>query len=456
MMQVNKRPAHCAGPVSPVALRLMDPCMQNNRPSQPSPDAVLEDIERRKKQNAPLTGVVLSGGGARGAYEAGVIRYIRDELPPRVRAHARMEIICGTSVGAINGCFLAANAHQPDLQGRAMSQVWERLRIESVYHVGWRDLARLPQFFFGSRGHGQLDDLVGPDRLGGLLNTAPMEQLLRRGLRWKNITRNLQTGDLHAVAVHATHLASGKTHAFVQRAGGGLPPWSTDPQVEAKAVTIAPCHPMASAAIPWIFPAVDIDGDVYCDGGLRLNTPISPALRLGADRILVIGLTHVDDQSKPEPEKPVDQFPSAPFLLGKILNALLLDKTEYDLSRLERLNAILEAGEKSYGPDFTTRLSTKMKSMRGSPYRKVGTLMIRPTEDIAHIALKQARLGSVAARAGGIIGPVIRRIANRAEDDPGDLLSYLLFDGEYASMLVKLGMRDADAKRQELIDFFSV
>ena len=213
---------------------------------------------------------------------------------------------------------------------------------------------------------------------------------------------------------------------------------------------------MASAAIPWIFPAVDIDGDVYCDGGLRLNTPISPALRLGADRILVIGLTHVDDQSKPEPEKPVDQFPSAPFLLGKILNALLLDKTEYDLSRLERLNAILEAGEKSYGPDFTTRLSTKMKSMRGSPYRKVGTLMIRPTEDIAHIALKQARLGSVAARAGGIIGPVIRRIANRAEDDPGDLLSYLLFDGEYASMLVKLGMRDADAKRQELIDFFSV
>ncbi len=179
-------------------------------------------------------------------------------------------------------------------------------------------------------------------------------------------------------------------------------------------------------------------------------------MRLGADRILVIGLSHESKEDKSVEAPHVDQFPSAPFLLGKILNALLLDKTEYDLSRLERLNAILEAGEKSYGPDFTTRLATKMKSMRGSPYRKVGTLMIRPTEDIAAVAHKHARLGSVSARAGGIIGPIIRRIANMGDDDPGDLLSYLLFDGEYATDLVRLGMRDADAKRQELIDFFSV
>lgn len=430
--------------------------MSFDPPPQPSPDDVSEEIYKRKRHNAPLTGIVLSGGGARGAYEAGVIRYIRDELPPRVRAHTRMEIVCGTSVGAINGCFLAANAHQPDLQGRAMSQVWERLRIESVYRIGWRDLTRLPNFLLGSRGHGQLDDVVGPGRLGGLLNTAPMEQLLRRGLRWKNISRNLMTGDLQAIAVHATHLASGKTHAFVQRAGGGLPHWTTDPQVEAKAVTIAPCHPLASAAIPWIFPAVDIEGEVYCDGGLKLNTPVSPALRLGADRILVIGLSHEQSSEESSEVPHVEQFPSAPFLLGKILNALLLDKTEYDLKRLERMNAILDAGEKSYGPDFTNRLAEKMESMRGSPYRKVGTLMIRPNEDIAAIAHKHARLGSVSARAGGIIGPLIRRIANMGDDDPGDLLSYLLFDGEYATDLVRLGMRDADAKRQELIDFFSV
>jgi NTE family protein len=430
--------------------------MPLDAPAMPSPEEVAEQIAERRR-TAPLTGMVLSGGGARGAYEAGIIRYIRDELPPRVRAHIRFEIMCGTSVGAINACFLAANAHQPDLQGRAMSQIWERLRIEGVYKVTWRELARLPRFLLGSRGRGQIDDIVGPGRLGGLLNTAPLEQLIRRGLRWHDISRNLMTGELYALSVNATHIHTGKTHTFVQRAGGGLPPWSTDPQVEARPVTIGPQHPLASAAIPWIFPAVDIEGDVYCDGGLKLNTPISPALRLGADRILVIGLSHESETGMQAPTGDVDQFPSAPFLLGKILNALLADKTEYDLNRLRRFNAILDAGTKEYGEAFGDALGEAIRPMRGSSYRKVDTLFIRPSTNIGEIAEKHARLGSVAARAGGLIGPLIRRLAEGDEGESGgDLLSYLLFDGEYASDLVRLGMHDADAHRQQLIDFFRV
>lgn len=426
-------------------------------PPAPAPEQVAEEIYQRRKR-APLTALVLSGGGARGAYEAGVIQYIRDELPPRVRAHARFEIICGTSVGAINGSFLAANAHAPEIQGRALAQVWERLRIEGVYRVGWRELSNLPRFLLGSRGRGELDEGVGPGRLGGLLNTAPLEQLIRRGMRWRNITRNLASGDLYAVAFSATHIASGKTHTFVQRAGGGLPPWSTDPQVQARAVTIGPSHPLASAAIPWIFPAVDIDGDVYCDGGLKLNTPVSPAIRLGADRMLVIGL-------RPDPAGPhaapgaperFDQFPSATFLLGKILNALLADKTEYDLNRLERFNALLAAGERAFGEGFEDALGDVMQPMRGAAYRRVETRMIRPLEDIGAVAGRHARLGSVASRAGGLVGPLIRRIAEGNGGSEGDLLSYLLFDGEYAADLVRMGMRDADAHRQELIDFFRV
>lgn len=411
---------------------------------------------RVRNKRAPLTGVVLSGGGARGAYEAGVIKYIRDELPPRVRAHARFEIVCGTSVGAINGCFLAANAHAPEIQGRALAEIWERLRIEGVYKVGWRELSNLPRFVLGSRGRGEVDDVVAPGRLGGLLNTAPMEQLVRRGLRWNNIPRNLETGDLHALCLNATHIATGKTHTFVQRRGGGLPPWSTDPQVEAKATVIGPAHALASAAIPWIFPAVDIDGEVYCDGGLKLNTPISPALRLGADRILVIGLRAKEQDAPSTVQEKVDQYPSAPFLLGKILNALLNDKTEYDLNRLQRFNALLEAGEKAFGEGFAEALQNVMTQKRGQAYRKVEAIMIRPLEDIAAVASKHARLGSVVTRAGGIVGPLIRRIADVGGEKQGDLLSYLLFDGEYAADLVRMGMRDADASRQELIDFFSV
>jgi len=424
----------------------------------PPAERVEEEISERRRQGAPLTGLVLSGGGARGAYEAGIIRYIRDELPPKVRAHVRFEIICGTSVGAINACFLAANAHQPEIQGRAMAQVWERLRIEGVYKIGWKELSRIPAFILGSRGRGQLDDVVGPGRLGGLLNTSPLEGLVKRGLRWNNIAQNLLTGDLFAVAVNATHIGSGKTHTFVQRRGGGLPPWSTDPSVEARAVTIGPQHPLASAAIPWIFPAVDIDGDVYCDGGLKLNTPISPALRLGADRILVIGLQAEKRHKEPAVvEHNVEQFPSATFLLGKILNALLLDKTEYDLNRLERFNAILDAGTSAFGDSFADALGDAISPMRGTPYRRVDALMVRPLEDIAIVASKHARMGSVAARAGGVIGPLIRRIADSGDDaSAGDLLSYLLFDGEYAADLVKMGMRDADAMRDRLIQFFDV
>jgi NTE family protein len=420
-----------------------------------------------KRKRAALTGLVLSGGGARGAYEAGVIKYIRNELPPRTRTHARFEIICGTSVGAINTCFLAATSHQPDVQGRALGDVWERLRIDGVYQVGVRELLNLPRFLLGSRGRGELDDVVGPGRLGGLLNTSPLEQLVRRGTRWSFIEENLQQGILHGVCVNATHVASGKTHSFVHTKDGVVPPWSTDPGIVARAVKMGPEHALASAAIPWIFPCVDIDGHVYADGGLKLNTPICPAIRLGADRLLVIGLRakeepaeggmlpKVDDGRIDRADR-VEHSPSAAFLLGKILNSFLSDKTEYDLQRLERFNTLLEAGERAYGEGFSEALGAALTKQRGQTYRKVDSLLVRPNEDIAAVAAKHLRLGSVITRAGPVVGPLLRRLAGTGGEREGDLLSYLMFDGEYAADLVAMGMRDADAMRQQLIDFFAV
>jgi NTE family protein len=418
-----------------------------------------EVVVRRKR--AALTGLVLSGGGARGAYEAGVIKYIRNELPNRTRAQARFEIICGTSVGAINACFLAATNHSPDVQGRALADVWERLRIDGVYQVGMRELLNLPRFLLGSRGRGELDDVVGPGRLGGLLNTSPLEQLVRRGTRWSLIEENLQSENLVGVCVNATHVASGKTHSFVHTKDGKVPPWTTDPTVVARAVKLGPEHALASAAIPGVFPCVDIGGEVYADGGLKLNTPISPAIRLGADRLLVIGLRAEQegaDESGMMPSTPdlVAQAPSAAFLLGKILNSFLSDKTEYDLQRLQRFNALLEAGERAYGEGFSEALGAAMQKMRGQTYRKVESLLIRPNEDIAAVAAKHLRLGSVVTRAGPVVGPLLRRIAGTGGEREGDLLSYLMFDGEYAADLVAMGMRDADGMRSTLIEFFSV
>ncbi|MBL91568.1 MAG: patatin [Myxococcales bacterium] len=412
-------------------------------------------VTREKKR--PWTGLVLSGGGARGAYEAGVIQYLRTQLPPEIQKKIHFDIISGTSVGAINACFLAANNHVPKIQGKALSMIWERLRIEGVYQMGWREVANLPRFLLGSRGRGTLDSTLGPGRLGGLLNTLPLEQLVRRGNRWRYISKNIKSGNLRGMALNATHIASGKTHVFAQTTEGVLPAWSTDPQVAAFHTEIGPNHALASAAIPWVFPSVEIDGELYCDGSLKQNTPISPALRLGADRLLMIGLQ--PERNKPsviqadDPET-VDHFPSAVYLLGKILSATLVDKTEYDMKRLQRFNALLDAGTEAYGPEFEDRLGQVMKRMRGAPFRKIKTLVIRPSEEITQVTLRHINEGTILSRAGGLVGSIFRRMADRGGDQASDLLSYLLFDGEYAADLIQLAMRDAHAQREEIIAFF--
>lgn len=406
---------------------------------------------------APVTALVLSGGGARGAYEAGVLRYIRDELPMRIRPHVRFEILCGTSVGAINCCYLAATSHLPESQGLGLTGMWTNLRIDRVYQLGMREIINLPRFLLGSRGRGSLDDVIGPERLGGLFNTSPMEHMVKNEISWSRLHRNLEEGFFKALAVNATHIRTGRTHVFIEREGGGLPPWSTDPQIEAHAVEIGPSHALASAAIPWVFPAVAINQEIYTDGSIKLNTPISPALRLGADRLFVVGLKSEDTSEwRSMDAGRIDAFPSAAYLLGKVLNALLMDKTEYDLLRLRRYNAMVNEGAELFGKKYADHMSKLMTKARGAPYREIDTLEVRPSMDIAEIASRHLQRGSIAARAGSFVGPLLRRLGDIGVGQASDLLSYLLFDHEFASELVRLGMHDADMRRQQIIEFFSV
>jgi len=413
-------------------------------------------MPRYKK--APQTALVLAGGGARGAYEAGVIKYIRDELPARIKPHVRFEILCGSSVGAINCCYMAAMSHTPEMQGRGLVKLWQSLQIDKVYQLGMREIFNLPRFLLGSKGRGELDDVVGPGRLGGLFNTSPMETLVRHEIPWKKLQQNHAEGFYKALAINATHIRSGKTHVFVQRQADGLPSWSTDPQIEAHAVEIEASHALASAAIPWVFPAVSINNEIYSDGSIKLNTPISPALRLGADRLFVVGLKSEDPSwaSIKTQENKIDAFPSAAYLLGKILNALLVDKTDYDLKRLRRYNIMLQEGQREFGDNFVPFMDDLMVKARGAAYREISTLEVRPSIDIAEVASRHLQRGSIAARAGSLVGPLLHRLGDVGVGQASDLLSYLLFDYEFASELIKLGMHDADIKRQEIIEFFSL
>jgi NTE family protein len=232
-----------------------------------------------------------------------------------------------------------------------------------------------------------------------------------------------------------------------------IPKWSKDPFVRAQAVTMAPEHALASAALPILFPAVAVGERFFCDGGLRQNTPLSPALRLGADKVLVIGLRHKPPIVEGAPEESMP-YPGAAFLVGKILDAFLLDHIDYDLDRLRRFNAVIEA-VRTVGRDDSQRFDEVVTKMRGAPYRVVGEFMIRPSADLGELAGDVARTGKFKGTGGGAGIQLLRRLATARGASEADLLSYILFDGFYAAEVARLGYEDARAQHAELATFLS-
>ncbi|MEZ4401129.1 MAG: patatin-like phospholipase family protein [Kofleriaceae bacterium] len=395
-------------------------------------------------------GLVLSGGGSRGAYEAGIIEYLREDLPRRLGRHVPIDIVTGTSVGAINAAFLAATMADPATQARRLTDAWRALRIEELIGLGARDLwSGVRQLF----GRPPPPPEPGTYRYGGMLNTAGLERFVVKTIPWSRIERNLRSGALHAMTVSATHVGSGHTVVFVACAGPMPTGWSKDPFVRHVEARIGPRHVLASAAIPLLFPSVKVGDAFYTDGGLRQNTPMSPAIRLGADRMLMVSLRHVDEVARPAPVL-ADGYPKPLFLLGKALNALMLDHTEYDLDRMRRLNALLAAGTAAFGPTFVETMNRELVKVRGAQIRPIEALHIRPSVDIGRLASEFVHSGRLLV-SSPVTRALIERMAAGESGSENDLLSYLLFDGNWASELIAMGRRDAAAREEELATFFA-
>lgn len=379
------------------------------------------------------TALVLSGGGARGAYEAGVVAYLRDELGPRLGAPVPIDVLCGTSIGAITACVLASTADRPAAQGRLLRGLWERLSIGEVLQLRATDFGRA------------LLELGG----GGLINPAGLRRLLLEQISWRAIGRNLRARRFDALTVSTTRVADGKSCLFVQRARPA-PLWADDPQLEVAAARIGPRHALASAAMPLLFAPVPIRGRLHLDGGLRLNVPISPALHLGARRVIVVAMQADHPTAIPDGPDTV----TAPFLAGKALNALMQDRTEDDVHHLAELNAIVAAGVDALGPRFTDAVNPALTHAGAHPVRFVRSLVLRPSRDLGVIARGITRSAGFCRRNRQLPGGLVSLLARLESTDSADLAAYLLFDPAYSAELIALGQADARAREAEWVRFF--
>src|SRR5207248_7650600 len=388
--------------------------------------------------------LVLSGGGARGAYEAGVLKYAFGNLTRRLGGSAVPRIFCGTSVGAINACALAARAEMPDLGARLLADRWEALRVENVFRLGWGDLTSIARWLLGKPVAGGVTSLLDAARLAGLV---------RGFIPWRALHQNVADGRVQAMTLSATDVETGHTIIFVESATDHAL-YSTDASVEYVSTRLKPQHALASAAIPIIFPTVRVGGRLFVDGSVRQNTPISPAIRMGCERVLVIGLradprTLLARASRRQAASEQESLSAPLYLFGKLLDALLLDRVENDLANLRRVNAALRALSPGILEEQPVALAL---AAAGGSLRPVTDLFIRPSQDLGKLAADILTRPAVRARLSGPAGYLMRRIGENAVEtqDPSDLLSYLLFDGEYARELIALGERDAHEVREEL------
>ncbi len=414
--------------------------------------------EGDERPDGPRIAIVLSGGGARGAYEAGVLSFLMAELPKRLGRRPTFHIVSGASVGAIHACYWVASLHEDDeTRAARLAQVWDSLTIEHVYRLSVADLLRIPSRLLGYQFWPQ--PVAGadlPDRLPGLLDTKALEDLVLQQIPWGHLRPNLRSSRT-VLCVSCTEIASGRAVVFIEGQRVNLTAWEYDPYVVARASTIGPVHTLASAAIPLFFPAVRIGNHYYCDGGLRLNTPLSPALRLGADRLLLIALRHPPDEPSPDEDRAREVAYSNPaYLVGKVLNALLLDHIDYDLQRMRLVNSILAGGEKAFGREFLPKINEIIRERRGADYKQVQECVIRPSEDLGRLAGRAYKQRTRSLWPARVVSDlVMRSAAQGVPEGEADLLSYVLFDAAYTRQLIALGRADAARQADEIAALFS-
>ena len=376
-----------------------------------------------ESQEHMKTALVLPGGGARGAFQVGVLKAIAELLPRRARNP--FPIISGTSAGAVNSIVLATRAHKLRTAVAELERVWAHFRCNHVYKTDHLTMIKsslrwLTSLVLG----GRLIDLPT-----SLLDNTPLRELLQRNVHFPRIRDAIEAGHLEAVAITAASYASARSTTFFE-AQPGRAGWERTRRVGVN-TELGLDHVMASIAVPYVFPPTRLGDEFFGDGAMRQATPLSPALHLGADRILVIGIR---DETGGRENDLSETPPSFAQIAGYMLDTLFMDGLYSDLERITRINELLDVL-----PDQTLWIGNR--EMRG-----IDTMLIVPSKDLRMIAEKHRSELPLAIRA------LLRGIGGNS---PGEnkLLSFLLFEQSYTRALIKLGYEDAMRVKDELRDF---
>ncbi|HVL01318.1 MAG TPA: patatin-like phospholipase family protein [Dongiaceae bacterium] len=398
---------------------------------------------------SPMTALVLSAGGARGAYQAGVMKRI-SELPAFVEGTAPFSIITGASAGAINGAAIASQHENFGASSKLLMKLWSNLEAKDVYRT---DTVSLLQ----NAGRMALDfalgGLIGAGRVRSLVDSSPLYGFLNQHLSLQGIRRAVREGSLYALGITTTGYHSGRAFTFIE-GKPGVPLWNKSRRVALRAeITIQ--HILASAAIPIVFPPVELPTGqstaYFGDGAMRLVTPLSPAIRLGAERLLAVGVRCQEtahsllrsEWSSDEDFATELKRPPLSQICGTLMNAIFLDHLDADLDHLKRMNSFVAEHEKLVA---LVNAPTGDAEPDHEPMRTVTPLVISPSADIAIIAktLEHRMPKSVRYLMEGLGTP---------DAQSADLTSFLLFDSAFTRELVQLGYRDA-AQRIDEIEAF--